>query len=158
MSVAITIPNNDLNLVIGRLRMLSGGGYKSRLMAAIAQRLRSSTVERFSTKQGPSGAAWKSARNNPNTLIGAGILRSTIVGRSTQETASVGSNLIYAAIHQFGGVIKPKNASALRFQVGGRFVTTQSVTIPARPYLGVSDQDEAGIVGLVARHINGVLA
>ncbi len=41
----------------------------------------------------------------------------------------------YALIHELGGKIVPKSAPKLKFQVGGNWVTTDEVTIPARPYL-----------------------
>ena len=44
-------------------------------------------------------------------------------------------DVVYALIHELGGKIVPKKAPALRFQVGGQWVTTQEVNIPARPYL-----------------------
>ena len=54
----------------------------------------------------------------------------------------VGSNLPYARIHQKGGTIKPKKAKKLVFKGrGGKKVAVDEVTIPARPYLGVSADD-----------------
>ena len=56
----------------------------------------------------------------------------------TPHSATVGSPMIYAAIHQFGGTIKgnPK----LRFQwVPGRWATVSQVTIPARPFFPVAN-------------------
>jgi phage gpG-like protein len=47
----------------------------------------------------------------------------------------ISANPIYSRIHEFGGVIRPKRSNLLRFQVGGRWVSARSVTIPARPYL-----------------------
>ena len=41
----------------------------------------------------------------------------------------------YALIHELGGRIVPVNAPALKFQVGGQWVTVSQVNIPARPYL-----------------------
>jgi phage gpG-like protein len=57
----------------------------------------------------------------------------------------IGSNLIYAAIHQWGGKtkaheIRARHAKALRFN--GRFfksVKHPGSEIPARPFLGVPD-------------------
>jgi phage gpG-like protein len=44
----------------------------------------------------------------------------------------------YAAIHQFGGVIVPKNAKALRFKLpSGQWVTVKKVVIPPRPFFPV---------------------
>lgn len=41
----------------------------------------------------------------------------------------------YALIHELGGVITPKQAKVLVFEIDGRKVFARSVTIPARPYL-----------------------
>lgn len=51
-------------------------------------------------------------------------------------TAEIGTNVRYAAIHEFGGVIRPKTANFLKFQVeDGSWVYTKKVTMPQRPYL-----------------------
>ena len=48
----------------------------------------------------------------------------------------IGTNLEYAAIHEFGGIIRPRNAPRLVFQVEpGVWRTATQVEIPARPYL-----------------------
>ncbi len=59
----------------------------------------------------------------------------------TDKAATVANPMRYAAIHQFGGLIRPKSKQALRFQIGGRWVTVQKVTMPARPFFPV---DESG--------------
>lgn len=41
----------------------------------------------------------------------------------------------YAAIHEYGGTIKPKVQKYLRFKIGERWITKKVVVIPARPYL-----------------------
>lgn len=51
------------------------------------------------------------------------------------HVSKVGSNVVYAAIHEFGGIIRPVTARALVFKVKDQWVTTQKVTIPERPYL-----------------------
>jgi len=43
--------------------------------------------------------------------------------------------VIYAAIHEFGGVITPRSKKYLAFQVDGQWVYTKKSVIPARPYL-----------------------
>ena len=47
----------------------------------------------------------------------------------------VGTDLEYAAIHEYGGEIVPRNARALVFEIDGEVIVTQRVTIQARPYL-----------------------
>jgi phage gpG-like protein len=58
----------------------------------------------------------------------------------------------YAAIHQWGGEIKPKSAKAL-FVPG--YGMLQKVTIPARPYLGVSAEDTKAIESAAAQFLAG---
>lgn len=50
-------------------------------------------------------------------------------------TYEVGTNLIYAAIHEFGGVIRPINGPFLVFEIDGQVIRARKVTIPARPYM-----------------------
>lgn len=62
----------------------------------------------------------------------------------------------YAALAQFGGktkprIIRPRLTRALRFQIGGITVFAKSIKhpgslVPARPYLGVSADDEQRIL------------
>ncbi|MCE1186213.1 MAG: phage virion morphogenesis protein [Rhodocyclales bacterium] len=47
----------------------------------------------------------------------------------------LGSNLVYARIHELGGTVKAVRAKYLRFRTQGRWVSKRQVTIPARPYL-----------------------
>ena len=67
-------------------------------------------------------------------LILEGRLRSAIQRRKLawNEVIVGVFDVIYAAIHEFGGVIKAKNAPKTK---SGDWVRTKSVTIPARPYL-----------------------
>jgi phage gpG-like protein len=64
----------------------------------------------------------------------------------------VGATKIYAAIHQWGGDIVPKNAGALFVPGYGRL---KKVTIPARPYLGISSKNAADIVLITQRFLAG---
>lgn len=47
----------------------------------------------------------------------------------------IGTNLIYAAIHEYGGEIRPKRAVFLRFQIDSEWVMARRVRIPAQPYV-----------------------
>ena len=53
----------------------------------------------------------------------------------------VGSPLVYAAIHEFGGIIRPKNAKYLVFQIEGKWIRTKKVTMPKREWLSKSLRD-----------------
>ncbi len=53
-----------------------------------------------------------------------------------------GTSVKYARIHQLGGTIKPKSAKALKINIPGiGWRTMKQVTIPARPFLVLQDED-----------------
>ncbi|MGR3484065.1 MAG: phage virion morphogenesis protein [Paracoccaceae bacterium] len=128
------------------------------LMDGIGRTLQEQARERIeSTKEGPDGTAWPKSSGD-STLYASGALHDSIDYVSTQSETTVGSSLVYAAIHQFGGTIRPKNASRLVFTVGGRKVFAKKVTIPPRPYIGISDENRRDIVEDVEAFIRGKLA
>lgn len=56
--------------------------------------------------------------------------------KGLESSATIGNRVIYARIHEFGGVIEPKNAPFLVFRTAdGEWHSVSSVTIPARPTL-----------------------
>jgi phage virion morphogenesis protein len=108
------------------------------------------TRARFLAQRGPNGQAWTplnpvyaAGKRGPGILRESGGLFGSIVYQVTAATLAWGSNKVYAAIHQKGGAIVPRSADALIFRMGNRTVFAQKVTIPARPYLGVSEADRA---------------
>ena len=105
----------------------------------IAALLVASTQERIKSDQtSPDGEPWQdwsdeyalTRHDNQSLLNSSGDLINTLDSASTGSTVRVGSNLLYAAIHQAGG-------EAL------------GINIPARPYLGLSEDDRAAISALV---------
>lgn len=66
-----------------------------------------------------------------------GRLEADITTEFTSDSeATVGPRtVVYRFIHEFGGIITPKRARLLRFEVDGRVVFARRVTIPARPYM-----------------------
>lgn len=121
------------------------------IMRVIGVGLVEGTHTRFDKGVDPDGAAW--APLNPVYAAGKkgpGILRESamrgglmgsITFLASADTVLVGTNKIYAAVHQFGATIVPTKASHLRFWMGGQLVEALSVTIPARPFIGVSADD-----------------
>lgn len=127
---------------------------KKALNRNIAESLRTTTDERFDEESSPEGKAWKRSLRGGKTLTRTGTLRNSIHARATQAGAEVGTNLIYAATHQFGAngrTIRAKKKPYLMFQSGGRWIRKKQVTvsIPARPYLGISPEDEAEISAIM---------
>ena len=129
----------------------------SHLLSAIALRLEASTHKRFVEEKSPDGKDWiKGQKASGKTLTVSGLLNQSITSYSDDEKAVVGTNRIYAAIHQFGGIIKAKNKKTLHFTINGQDVFVKQVKIPARPFLGISDSDVDSIQNdLVPRFLEG---
>lgn len=136
------------------------------LMRVIGTALVEETLARFRSGTDPEGRAW-TPLNPAYAAIkrGPGILReSRMLMRSITYVAgaahvAVGSNRVYAAVHQFGGTIRPKAAKALVFRMGSNIVRARSVAIPARPYLGFGERDHVAVVealeGMVQSALEG---
>lgn len=105
------------------------------------------TLERFDAEEAPGGESWEPSHRaqieGGKTLQDSGVLRDSYTHNLVNDRqVEVGSNMLYAAIHHDGKTIKAKNAKALKFKVGKRWVQKASVDIPARPALGIDDIDE----------------
>lgn len=162
MAVSMRIDSN-LPLVQRLFKaMQQMGANPQPLLEDIAFLGENSTRERFSTQIGPDGRRWKPSLraqlNGGKTLTKDGHLGDSITSRADNSAAEWGTNRIYAAIHQFGGVIKAKAGGYLRFAIPGfGYVSKRQVTIDARPYLGLSAEDEQDILALVSDHISNLV-
>lgn len=151
VSLQYEIKNAGVKRAFNKLVKL--GNDTSPLMQGIATILENSTRERFADEVGPDGEDWEQSLRaklfGGKTLTKDGHLGDSISSQHSRTTATVGSNRIYAAIHQFGGFIQAKPGKALRFEFAGAgtntHVTVQNVFIPARPFLGVSDMDSGDV-------------
>jgi phage gpG-like protein len=70
----------------------------------------------------------------------------------------VGTNAPYAGVHQRGATIRAKPGKRLAFRIGRATIFARSVTIPARPFLGVSQEDREEIVEIFRDHIRRATA
>lgn len=135
------------------------------VMAAIGTGLVGSTHMRFVTQTDPEGQAWETLntgyaadKRNSRILTESGRLRDSINSRPGNDEVLVGTNVIYAGIHQFGGTIVPKSATHLWFRIGGALIKAAKVTLPPRPFLGISSEDEAMIAETVFGFLERVSA
>ncbi|WP_298173935.1 phage virion morphogenesis protein [Novosphingobium sp.] len=126
------------------------------LMQGFGLYLESATIDRFENERGPDGQRWKPSlrarQQGGKTLTDRPQLRSSITSQAGPDSVEVGTNKIYGGIHQFGGTIRAKNAEYLTFRLpGGLGVRrVKSVTMPARPFLGLSSEDENELLALTA--------
>lgn len=157
--------------IVGDMRELQA---KLRRMAAVkvqpvakqvGEALVSSTIRRFGEQRDPDGKPWQplaaatvaprkkdygkrgrikkraEARlQGRKILIQTARLRNSISSKVSGTAVAVGTNVVYARIHQFGGK-------------AGR---GKKVTIPARPFLGISGADQAEIRRIVEAAVGEV--
>lgn len=121
----------------------------------------SQTQQRFIDQAGPDGQAWVQSRRaideSGQTLQKSNRLFQSLTYAADKDGVEWGTNVLYASIHQFGGDIKPKTKKALMFKIGGRMVMVKKVTMPARPYLGISDKNRAEIRDTVNEWMSGAV-
>lgn len=117
------------------------------LMVSIAGVMKDAVEENFAQQGRPKWQGLKAPGRDGMILQDTARLATSITSASDAASAQVGTNVAYAAIHQFGGktrphVIRPRNKKALAF--GGRVVKQVNhpgSDIPARPFLVLADED-----------------
>lgn len=121
------------------------------LLDSIGQEVAEQTRDRvLNEKESPDGVPWVSwsdsyaetRHSGQSLLVSNGHLADSIQHVVAGDNVEVGSNLVYAAIHHFGGA-----------EVG--------MPIPERPYLGISAQNEQDLTALLndffTDHLNRVM-
>lgn len=187
----VRIVDQGVQAALERLRLglpLAGGMRPA--MENIGRALKTGTQLRFRNTSGPDGKPWQQSwrvrQGGGQTLSLTRHLRNSITYVATNDSVAVGTNVLYAAIHQFGGIIRAKSGPFLSIPVTpaardagsprkmpglhvaqtlkGQYILVDSkgvtqyllrrqVTMPARPFLGVSESDSKEIVGVVERHL-----
>lgn len=144
--IVAQLTTSGLTEAIAKINRL-GGFALAELADDAGAILESSARERFDTKVAPDGTDWEpwseaydDTRNHGvhSLLVQEGDLRDSIASYASGGEVRVGSNLIYAAHHQLGGE---------EIDSG----------VPARPYLGVSAQDEQDLHELVTGRLEDLL-
>lgn len=149
--VSIEIEGDGLRRLEARLRKIADPAALRSLLEAVAAETETQTRRRIDAGgPAPSGRPWakwsedyaRTRRGGGGKLFREGDLRGSLQSLAGADEAEVGTNLVYGAIHQFGGA-----------EVGS--------AIPARAYLGLSSDDEADIEQIIAdvieQHIAGAL-
>lgn len=118
-------------------------GNMQALMKSVGDALVSGTLKRFQDEEEPTGKKWpkskRAAKKDGQTLTDTALLRRSIDYAATSDKVMVGSNLPYARIHQ----------------KGGKTGKGHKVDMPARPYLGVSEEDMDEVRETVADFLKG---
>lgn len=131
---------------------------KQELTNSIGEALVSGAVLRFSMEEDPDGNKWQPSRRAQSTggqtLNDIGRLLDSIDYATTLDMVMVGTNAKYARIHQLGGKIRPKSKKRLKFKGSdGQDVFAKEVTIPARPFIGISADDLEEVKETIAEYM-----
>lgn len=136
------------------------------LMQDIGEQQIAATRARFLAGLAPDGSVWapkspatlaaQAARGAPvddRPLIAGGTLHRTLNYQVSADGQSVaiGSNQIYAAVQHFGAA-----KGAFGTDTRGRSIPWGD--IPARPYLGLSDQDRTDIAAIITEWLESALS
>ena len=150
-SIKVEVDGN-VNELIAKLNKMTNID-KRGVMTAIAEGLRTSTVERFDAQETPNGKKWTPSirvrEQGGKTLTHTAKLKTSIKSQVNSEGLAVGTNDIRAASLQFGDdrTIRAKNGKYLKFKIAGQWRNVEQVKIhiPKRPFIGVSKDDEEDI-------------
>ena len=141
MGSAITVKVSTNTFQEGFNKLLKKTKNLEPLMLDIGEYLVAETDDRFDEEKGPDGKKWKQSqrakRDNGKTLTDYRILRDSITHIADNKSVLVGAKGDYVAIHQFGGK-------------AGRGLKSD---IPARPFLGINDENEAEIKIMVSDYL-----
>jgi len=120
------------------------------VFAEIGEIVMESVSRNFEEQRSPKGKPWKPLspvtrarkRHPGEILIESGTMFRSIHPRARKDHVAVGTNIVYAAVHQFGIGARSSLKSRRRMPA-----------IPARPYLGVRDDDWPEIKDAISRWI-----
>lgn len=128
-------------------------------LLAIKENLVESTKKRFETKTGPDGKRWE--ENSPVTIDRKGFNDPLVDGGTLNEQISGdvfgGHTLViypemgYAATQQFG-------AKQGEFGTSKRGGPLPWGDIPARPFMGISFEDDAMILDVIREHLKDAIS
>ena len=140
------------------------------------------TEDRFTSQTAPDGTPWQALspryqrskkKNRDKILTFNGYLGKQFAYQINGGELRVGTNRVYAAIHQFGGEFQRQARQGTVYfkqskkgEVGRRFVKkTESnfaqdvnigaytIRIPSRPFLGTSEADDYALVQIALKYI-----
>lgn len=182
MSDLITLKVQDRDVDSHLAKLLAKGQNMRPVMREISHDMRDAVLENFEREGRPN--SWKksrrAAKQSGKTLQHTRRLMKSITPDSDINTARVGTNLKYAAIHHFGGPIRVKGRERVmnfkqvrrgkmtfgRPGTGDRFAKAgqahysmkvsgkaYSVSMPARPYMFLLDEDLARVISRMKRYM-----
>lgn len=143
---------DDRELLAALERLSRYGARPAAAMKDAGEYMQRAVDDRFQAQQDPEGRRWKAnspvtllRKKNPRILHEAPLLRGSIHYRADDREMRQGTNLDYAAPHQFGA----KQGAFGKTRRGGPIPWGD---IPARPFLGFSAEDAAEVLHILEDH------
>lgn len=191
--IEVNIDTSELSAALKRVDKFAANA--SPLMEKIAGVMHDAVMQNFHEGGRPAWAGLAPATlkqkrkkgYSDDPLIRTGKLRNSITLRYTPTTAQVGTNLVYAGIHQFGGKIdKAAQSRQVRHRTDarGNLLRTEmfggkglvfakaghkrvavrwfeqgahSIAISARPFLKLTPENEQKVIGTVSDYLRGLV-
>ncbi|MCK3654906.1 virion morphogenesis protein [Pasteurellaceae bacterium Macca] len=158
----IEIKVNNLEQLTARLDKLSEGAENlTPLMKKFSGTMQTAVDKNFEAGGRPAWLGIKHRKGTP--LNDSGQLKNSIQSFSDRQSAVVGTNVKYAAIHHFGGKTKPHKIKPV-FKKGLTFndgvyksVDHPGSVIPARPFLQLTPEDEAQLIDDAQSYFQGLI-
>lgn len=173
----ISIELDDREIRDALRRLFEAVGDLAPVMKNIGEYLVQATEQRFDSETGPDGEKWTAVsdatldrKTHPKILTESHHLRQSIHPEPGKDAVTVGTNVPYGAIHQFGfdgplsipahtRLIKTAFGQKLKHPVEARIAPYElQQHMPARPFLGISDDDKEEILAIIEDHIDMALA
>ena len=120
------------------------------LMERIGRVMKTDIQMNFRQSKGPDGTPWAPLKiRQGQPLKDTGRLFNSITYAVSDDEVEIGTNVLYAPVHQSGAVIKPKRGKFLVFPGPQGPIFARKVTIPARPFIGLTERQEKKINGAI---------
>ena len=172
--ITIKIQRDDLTATLQNLRRKLKD--MSPVMRYISVLMKRAVEDNFAAQGRP---RWKPSqrvlKKGGQTLQKSGRLAASIVGSHSRTQARVGTNVVYAAIHQFGGpVTTSAYTRTLAFHKKGGFMSraaasrkktgavrvafasyaARTFNMPARPFLDMTETDMDGVMAAISKYLD----
>ncbi|PIO98585.1 Prophage MuSo2 [uncultured Pleomorphomonas sp.] len=158
MSSSIVVDINDLELTADKIAALEHVD-PSDLMTNVGAIGESQTRRRITEeKTGPDGTPWPPNRTGTSILLRTGEhLLGSVAFVASADEAEWGASWEWAHVHQDGMTIKPKDAKRLAFVIGNQQIFARQVTIPPRPFVGLSDDNRVELSDVTTDWLGSLL-
>ena len=168
----------DVNVGIALDAFAAATSNRRQMLQGVGRRLLTRIRDGFRQSKDPWGQAWAPPRlRNGQPLRDTGRLANSFTVQSDNDQVTVGTNVCYAVVHQFGATITaqsptgsnvcgytPKGAPFLVFRTPGGFARKKQVKIPRRAMLPITqggqaelpDSWAADVVTEIQTHLRGI--